>query len=163
MLITIFGIELLSPYPIQMRENVIRNDCEFEIIRFKRDEVDCFDYGKNVRYCNHYAMPNEYVVTKEKGINLKEVNTIKPDFLYKKTDYNKLKLADFYYEFTCNKIDSDPKLLLNIVPVNDNSALISCLYFIGLLLLFMIMMIVLLVNEKKNMQKGYIYEYDKNK
>lgn len=157
-------LNILSSYPIQMRENVIRNDCEFEIVRFKKDDADCLDYGKNARYCNHYTMPNEYVVTKEKGINLKEVFTIKPDGLYRKTDYNTLKLADFYYDFTCNRIDNEARLLLTIVPVNDNFAFISCLYF-GLLLLFMIIMIMMIIlgNEKKTIFNGYIYENDKKK
>ena len=153
-------LNILSSYPIEMRENVIRNDCEFEIIRFKKRDLDCMDYGKNVEYCNYYGMYDEYVVTKEKGINLKPVFTIKPDSLYERSNYHKIKLADFYYEFSCNSEDNEAKLLLTIVPVNDYSAFISCLYFIGLLIFIMSTMTII-SNETNKLQKVYIYQYNK--
>ena len=45
-----------------------------------------------------------------------EKYTIKPNAIYEEFTYNKIKLADFYYSFTCSKEDNEPRLLLTIVP-----------------------------------------------
>lgn len=103
------------------RENNIKNNCNFNIIRFKKSEVPCID--KYSFYCNNYALPYEFVIIKEKTVNNKDLYTIKPEAIYKETNYNKIILANFYYNFRCNKEDNKPKLSVIIVPSNDNSSL----------------------------------------
>ena len=109
-------LNLLTYYPEDLRENTINNNCDFNIIRFKRNEVMCVDYGLNKKYCDHYALPNEFIVLKELSVGNNEKYTIKPSAIYEEFTYNKIKLADFYYSFTCSNEDNEPRLLLTIVP-----------------------------------------------
>jgi hypothetical protein len=153
-----------SAFPYEMRENVIRNDCQFDVIRFKKENVHCLDYGKNVHYCNYYALPNEYVVYKEKGINNKEVFTIKPEAIYEKTSNSKTKLADFYYDFSCDSKDEESRLYLTIVPLNDFSFLQMFLYLI-LFIIILIFLIIISDNNVKNnsgFNTGYFMGYYSN-
>ena len=164
MLLIYFNIISISTFPIEMRENVIRNDCQFDVIRFKKEQVHCLDYGINVHYCNHYALPNEYIVIKEKGINNKEVFTIKPEAIYEKTYYSKNKLADFYYQFSCDSKDEESRLYLTIVPLNDFSNVQMFIYII----LFIIILIFLIIisdnnaNNDSNFNTGYLMGYYSN-
>lgn len=109
-------LNLLTYYPADLRENTINNNCDFNIIRFKQNEVMCIDYGLNKKYCHHFALPNEFIVLKELSVGNNEKYTIKPNAIYEEFTYNKIKLADFYYSFTCSKEDNEPRLLLTIVP-----------------------------------------------
>tara|TARA_A100001015_G_C14735695_1_gene611653 strand:+ start:17 stop:589 length:573 start_codon:yes stop_codon:yes gene_type:complete len=125
-------------YPIT--ENIIENDCNFDIIRINRNHLLCSDYGKNKEYCNHYSLPHEFIITKEIGVNNKENINIKPYAIWETNDKSyKIKVADFYYIFTCNSKDNLPKLILNIVPKkNFDKSILQELYefilFICLLL-----------------------------
>ena len=130
---------LSSSFPMSMRENIIKNNCEFEIIRFKKSDIECMDYGKYVRYCNHYSIPEEFTVLKEKGINYKETFTIKPYAMYEKSNNNKIKLADFYYDFKCDSEDNEAKLYLTIVPLYDQFDFINIFQLI-LIILFTILL-----------------------
>ena len=55
-------LNLLTYYPADLRENTINNNCDFNIIRFKQNEVMCIDYGlnKNIVIILHYPM-NLYI------------------------------------------------------------------------------------------------------
>ena len=57
-------------------------------------------------------------VYNENGINGKHI-TIKPSAMWKETDNSKTKLADFYYTFTCDNRDKQPKLIQHIVPTPE--------------------------------------------
>ena len=54
-------------HPAHIRENKINNDCDFNIIRIKKKDIICYDFGLNKNYCNNYAIPNEIIVIKKKG------------------------------------------------------------------------------------------------
>jgi len=133
-------LNLLTNYQ-EMRENNIKNTCNFQIVRFKKSEVSCIDTGKYSFYCNHYALPYEFVIIKEKTVNNKDLYTIKPEAIYEETNYNKIILANFYYNFKCSKKDNEPKLSLIIVPSNDNSPL----NILMLMLIFLAAFIVLVL------------------
>jgi hypothetical protein len=96
-------------------ENVLTNTCEFDTIRLKRYQVICVDYGLNKKYCGLQALKKEFLITMEQGVNGKNI-VIKPSALWMEYHSNIIKLAKFYYSFTCNNEDNEPKLLLNIVP-----------------------------------------------
>ena len=109
-------------HPFQ--ENIIENNCNFNIIRINKKDLLCSDYGINKKYCNHYLLPYEFIISKEIGVNNKENIIIKPYAMWETNQINyNIKLADFYYTFTCSKDDNFPKLILNIVPKKefDNS------------------------------------------
>jgi hypothetical protein len=108
-------IFLLTNTCQNQRENVINNNCDFDILRIKKSDIMCSDYGTYVKYCNHYSLPQEFLVYNENGINGKHI-TIKPSAMWKETDNNKVKLADFYYTFTCDNRDKEPRLIQHIVP-----------------------------------------------
>ena len=101
--------------PADIRENKISNTCDFDIIRIKRNKVSCLDLGKNKKYCNHYALAKEFVITKENGL-LKNTIVIKPEAMYEEFSNNKHTMAKFYYSFVCDHYEMEPKLELNIVP-----------------------------------------------
>lgn len=105
-------------YPHDLRTNIIQNSCEFDIIRIKREDIMCSDYGTNKKYCNHFALSQEFVITNEIGIENKKNIVIKPYVMYFDFGDNKHKVADYYYTFTCSHEDNFPKLILNIVPKN---------------------------------------------
>ncbi len=152
MLFIYLNLLSLSSFPISMRENIIKSNCEFEIIRFKKNDIDCMDYGKYVSYCNHYAMPEEFTVLKEKGINYKEIITIKPYAIYEKSNNNKIKLADFYYDFKCNKEDNEAKLYLTIVPLYDQFDFINIFQLLLIILFTILLFSVSTVSN--NFQRG---------
>lgn len=103
--------------PADIRQNKISNSCNFDIINIKRQDVTCFDYGKNKAYCNHYALVNEFTITKEKYLN-KDTIIIKPEAMYEEFSNNKNKIAKFYFSFVCHNYENKPKLELNIVPTS---------------------------------------------
>lgn len=133
-------------FPNEMRENYIRNTCSFDIVRIKKNNIKCFDYGYYSSYCNHYSLPSEFVIRKEKSLGNKYVYTIKPEAIYEKTNYNKIKIADFYYNFYCDNSDNQAKLYLTIVPVYEAS-------FLGLILIIIfvfIMCFIIVLCENNN-------------
>ena len=113
----------LTFYPDDLRENLVQNSCNFNIIRFSRKDIMCADYGLNKKYCNSYYLPYEFAVTKEFGLNHKVNYNIEPKAVFEDYSNQKTILANIYYTFTCSYEDNEPKLLLNIVPTNDESLL----------------------------------------
>lgn len=101
--------------PADIRENKISNTCDFDIIRIKRNQVTCLDFGQNKKYCNHYALAKEFVITKENGL-FKNTIVIKPEAMYEEFSNNKHTMAKFYYSFVCDYYEKEPNLELNIVP-----------------------------------------------
>ena len=101
---------------IHNRKNVIKNTCEFNTIRFKREHANCLDLGQYQKYCNDNNLANEFVVTREIGVGNKPVYTIKPTAMWEEFDNNRYKKADFYYNFYCDERDNEPQLQLNIIP-----------------------------------------------
>lgn len=113
----------LTFYPDDLRENTIQNSCNFNIIRFSRKDIMCSDYGLNKKYCNSYYLPYQFSVAKEFGLNHKVNYNIEPKAIFEDYSNQKTILANIYYTFTCSHEDNEPKLLLNIVPINDESLL----------------------------------------
>ena len=132
---------------MKWEKNYIRNTCSFDIVRIKKNNIKCFDYGYYSSYCNHYSLPSEFVITKEKSLGNKYVYTIKPEAIYEKTNYNKIKIADFYYNFYCDNSDNQVKLYLTIVPIYEPS-------FLGLILILIIIFVCIfcfvIIKKKKN-------------
>ena len=118
--IIIFG---LTHYPDDLRENLVQNSCIFKIIRFNRNTIMCADYGLYKKYCNIYYLPHEFTVAKEFGLNHKVNYNIEPKAIFEYYSNQKTILANIYYTFTCSHEDNEPKLLLNIVPTNDQTFL----------------------------------------
>ena len=110
-------------YPDDLREDTIQNSCIFKIIRFNRNTIMCSDYGLNKKYCNNYYLPYEFSVTKEFGLNHKVNYNIEPKAIFEDYSNQKTILANIYYTFTCSYEDNEAKLLLNIVPIKDESFL----------------------------------------
>ena len=132
-----------------LRENIIQNNCNFNIIRINRKDLLCSDYGINKRYCNDYSLPYEFIIIKEMGVNNKENIIIKPYAIWETNDYNyKIKVADFYYTFTCSNLDNFPKLILNIVPKKefDKSFQQEIFEFIYLISFLLVICIILAFN-----------------
>jgi len=136
-MISLMNLMILSNHFSLERENIIQNNCDFDILRIKKSDRMCSDYGKYVKYCNHYSQPQEFLVYNENGINGKHI-TIKPSAIWEETDNSKTKLADFYYTFTCDSHDKQPKLIQHIVPApgQDVNPLIM-LILVALILIIM--------------------------
>jgi len=148
-------------HPAHIRQNKINNDCDFNIMRIKKKNIICYDFGSNKNYCKHYAIPNEIIVTKEKGLNRDNI-IIKPEKMYEEFSDNKVLVANFYYSFICNKYDSEPILELNIVPTKQydlslGEQLAQILYMLCLLIFIIILVTSLcpcLVNNGNNYNDG---------
>ena len=109
----------LTYYSDDLRENLVQNSCNFNIIRFNKKDIMCTDYGFNKKYCNNYYLPYEFTITKELGLNHKVNYNIEPKAIFEDYSNQKTILANIYYTFTCSHEDNEPKLLLNIVSTND--------------------------------------------
>jgi len=121
MLFTYFILFLANVYcehPAHIRQNKINNDCDFDIIRIKKKDVTCYDFGSNKKYCKYFALPYEFIVKKEKSLIENNI-IIKPEALYEEFTNNKFLMAKFYYSFVCDKYILEPRLELNIVPVKE--------------------------------------------
>lgn len=111
-MMSLLNLIILTNTPLK---HIIDNECNFDILRIKQKKVLCNDYGVYSKYCNHYSLPNEFIIYNEKGLNGKEIK-IKPSAMWEETDNGKKKVADFYYTFKCHKGDKEPAVILNIVP-----------------------------------------------
>lgn len=121
-----------------IQNNIINNNCEFQILRINRNQVKCYDKGEYEKYCKHYSIPNEFKVIKEIGIGNQDIYIFKPESIYKETNNNKIKLASFNYRFTCNKNTNIPNLEVIINPTYDISPFVTLFVIILLLLLICI-------------------------
>ena len=113
----------LTYYSHDSREDSIQNSCIFKIIRFNRNTIMCTDYGLNKKYCNSHYLPYQFSVEKEFGLNHKVNYNIEPKAIFEDYSNQKTILANIYYTFTCSHEDNEPKLILNIVPIKDESLL----------------------------------------
>jgi len=95
-----------------IRQNQIKDNCVFEKIRIPISDVTCDDLGFHKKYCNHYSLPKEFVISKELSYDGNHYDIV-PKAMYESS--NNRKVADFYYYFSCEK-DSGPELELNIIP-----------------------------------------------
>ena len=144
-------LALSYEYPFE-RENTIENSCDFDILRIKKKDVMCSDYGTYVKYCNHYSIPEEFVIYNEKGINGKII-TIKPYALWEETSSSKTKLADFYYIFTCDNRDNYPKLIQHIVPVYGKD--INPLIYLVVIIILIFAVLIICPNFYKNYNNSF--------
>ena len=140
---TVFSLVVLSSN--KYHKNEVRNTCEFNTIRFNREDVNCLDMGQHVSYCNNRNLPQEFVVTKELGIGNKEIITIKPEAMWEEVDNTRFKMANFQYNFYCDNQDNEPQLMLNILPttrydISLKSQVIGTIVMLvlGFLLIFII-------------------------
>ncbi len=101
--------------PGDIRQHKILNSCKFDIVRLKRNEISCVDFGLHKKYCDHPEISKEFVITKENGI-VKNTIIIKPEAMYEEVNGQKYIMAKFYYSFNCNYYERIPKLELSIVP-----------------------------------------------
>lgn len=132
-------------------QNVINNNCNFDIVRMKKTDVQCINYGKYVNYCTHYSRPNEIIITNEKGINNSNI-VIKPTKMWQEIDFNKYKMADFYYTFTCNNEHGTLSLIQHIVPTSsyDVNPFYMIIFIIIILIMFMICCIIIPDNNNSS-------------
>lgn len=97
-------------------EHSVDNDCDFEIIRFKKYTVKCVDHGKHKNYCDSYILPYEFTVKKEKGLFYADHFEFEPKRMIEEINYNKFIIANFAYDFQCDSQSKSPKLTLHIYP-----------------------------------------------
>jgi hypothetical protein len=122
--------------------NVINNNCDFDIIRIKKEHIMCNDLGIYKKYCNSRYQPEEFIIYNEKTVNKKQI-TIKPYNLIISTNYYKKEIAKYYYYFTCNNADNYPRLIQHIIPNARYD--VSLIYDLLIILVILIILIVLLV------------------
>jgi hypothetical protein len=153
-MISLMNVMILSNHFSLERENIIQNNCEFDILRIKKSDRMCTDYGKYAKYCNHYSQPQEFLIYNENGINGKHI-VIKPSAMWQETDNSKTKLADFYYTFTCDNRDKQPKLIQHIVPTpgQDMNPLIMLTLFV---LLLIVMCMICPLDSNDGFWLGYL-------
>ena len=96
-------------------EHSITNECDFNVIRFKKNTVKCIDNGVYAKLCNHYSLPDEFKVIKEKGLNNIDHFEFEPKRMIREIGDNKKIMAEFEYDFICKK-NQPAKLELNIYP-----------------------------------------------
>ena len=110
----------LTHYYTGKTENNIRNTCDFDILRIKKHSFGtyCIDYGEHVKYCHHYLQPEEFIITNEKGLNESNI-IIRPNALWQEAIYDKYKMANYYYTFTCDNKYNSPRLIQHIVPTEQ--------------------------------------------
>ena len=120
------------------KDNYINSDCNFGIIRIPKKDIFCTDYGTYKKYCNHFSMPDEFIVLQEKGMNNEIIHTIKPSKMYEVDINNKKIIAEFYYTFKCDKLDSQSKLFLRIFPMKDPSPGEELLQIISAIIIILI-------------------------
>jgi len=130
-----------------INQNQIENTCNFEKIRIPKEDIKCIDAGQYTKYCKHYSLPNEFIVTKEKGIGNNDNIIIKPEGIFTETDNNKEKIAEFTYKFQCYEFinpeglsfANGPFLQLIIYPKDDSNPIWSLLILILIIFLMFIL------------------------
>ena len=147
-------------------ENNIDNNCDFNIIRIKKQHVICSDKGIYNKYCHHYAIPEEITINKEIGLGNKEIYTIKPTTMFHEiSNGRKSVLAKFSYDFTCNRKDNNPQLLMKIYPHKDNSPhdnFVEAIVSLIIIIILLIMIICICPNIMSDFWLGYIIGSNSN-
>ena len=111
----VFLYMILSENPADIRMHKVSNTCLFDKIRINKRDIKCVDFGENKKYCNHYSLPDEFIVEKEISLFGSHYD-ISPKAMY---TGNRKKVADFYYSFICSYREESPSLELNIVPTKN--------------------------------------------
>ena len=132
------------------KENIVTNNCDFQILRFNRNQVKCHDTGQYEKYCNHYAIPNEFQVMKEVGIGNQDVYTFKPQAIYTESHNSKRKDASFYYKFTCDNKNNNPNLELTIYPTSDVNPVVTLIVVIIIFVLVCMLIGMCTDNNSRN-------------
>ena len=136
------------------RKNTIQNTCEFDILRIPKTDIICRDYGEYKHYCDHYALPQEFMIYNENGLSGKNI-IIKPTALWENTASDKKKMANFYYTFTCDESDKIPKLIQHIVPTKPYDT--NPIYVVILAIILLILL--LLICPNSNNTGGFLFGY----
>lgn len=100
-----------------------------------KKDIRCTDTERYTKYCNHYSLPNEFIVTKEIGVGNKENIIIKPEGIFTETEYSKDQIAKFTYNFICHNENGLPTLDLIISPKNDTNPIWSFIFVIFIIIL----------------------------
>jgi hypothetical protein len=103
-----------------INQDIIENTCVFNVIRIKREDIMCIDYGIHKKYCNHFSLPHEFVITSERGVNNIKKIVIKPNKLYELFVNDVQTIANLHYKFMCSVKDNEPHLTLYIVPTLEH-------------------------------------------
>jgi len=129
----------LSSFFVNGIEHSVDNDCDFEIIRFAKNTVQCIEHGKFKNYCSSYFLPYEFIVKKEKGLFNVDHFEFEPKRMIEEINYNKFIMANFAYDFQCNKKSNSPKLTLHIHPTSkyDKDPTFEVVLFLILLVIIM--------------------------
>lgn len=130
---------------IDYRKNIIENNCEFNTIRFRKLDVECNDLGKHVSYCKNSNLANEFVVNKELGVGNQEVFSIKPLAMWEEINNDRYKMADFYYNFHCDKESNNPKLSINILPTAQYDISFEAKLIMMIMLIITIVMVMCII------------------
>ena len=136
------------------RKNTIHNTCDFDILRIQKKDITCIDYGEYKYYCNHYALPQEFMIYNENGLSEKNI-IIKPTALWDNTDNNKKKMANFYYTFICDESYKIPKLIQHIVPTKSYDT--NPVYVVIITIILVI--VLLLICPNSNNMGGFTFGY----
>ena len=139
MMLQLINIFLLVNNFDLKRENTIQNSCNFDILRISKNDRKCIDYGKYKNYCNHYSQPEEFIIKNENTLNGKEI-IINPKAMWEETNNGRFKVANFYYTFTCDKYNKNPKLIQHIVPRPnyDLHPIYNIIFFVIIILILII-------------------------
>ena len=69
-----------------------------------------------------------------------DVYTFKPQAIYTESHNSKRKDASFYYKFTCDNKNNNPKLELTIYPTSDVNPLVT---LVAVIILFVLVVIII--------------------
>ena len=103
-----------------INQDIIENTCIFNVIRIKREDVMCIDYGIHKKFCNHFSLPHEFVISSERAVNNIKKIVIKPNKLYLQFANDIQAIANLHYKFMCSAKDNEPHLTLYIVPTKGH-------------------------------------------
>lgn len=148
----------LSSFFVNGIEHSIDNDCDFEVIRFKKYTVKCVDHGKFKNYCSSYALPYEFIVKKEKGLFYADHFEFEPKRMIEEINYNKFIMANFAYDFQCDSETKSPKLTLHIYPTQkyDKDPTFEVITFFILLVILLSICACCYDSESNGFWLGYI-------
>ena len=98
-------------------ENIVQNECNFDVLKIQRNDIKCIDYGINKKYCDHYSQAKEITITKKKNSNnviISAPHGMWEDSYHHHSKYDSTKIASFYYTFSCK--NDKPSLTQHIIP-----------------------------------------------
>ena len=142
------------------KEDYIDNTCNFNIIRFTKNDIMCIDYGRYKKYCNNDLLPEKFTIVNELGVGNKNIYTITPKIMHKKYYGYKYNVANYYYTFTCSDLDNEPRLLLRIYPVDDLSyiqEMCETIFVIVIIVVLLFLMYQIKMIDNLNFIVGYMF------